>query len=59
MLDFNEGILEEDLLLKMQSNFMEKFYLDQLRASDLALEILEMLSLGDSNLKRLNQYYFS
>ncbi|MBC75450.1 MAG: hypothetical protein CME64_05480 [Halobacteriovoraceae bacterium] len=59
MLEINEGIFEEDLLFKMQSNFMDRFCLDQSRASELALEILEMLSLGDTNLKRLCHYYLS
>lgn len=59
MLEFNERVLEDDLLVKMQSNFMDKFCLDQNGASDLAWEILELLTLSDSNLKRLNQYYFS
>lgn len=59
MLEINDGILEEDLLFKLQSNFMDKFCLDQNGASALALEILEMLNISDSNLKRLSQYYLT
>tara|TARA_Y100001936_G_C16049931_1_gene657162 strand:- start:1158 stop:1352 length:195 start_codon:yes stop_codon:yes gene_type:complete len=59
MLEINDGIFEDDLLFKMQTNFMDKFCLDQGRASELALEILEMLSLSDSNIKRLCHYYLS
>lgn len=59
MLEFNEGIFEEDLLTKLQFNFMDRFCLEQNRASELALEVLELLSLGDSNLRRLCHYYFS
>ena len=59
MLEINDGISEEDLLFKLQSNFMDRFCLDQTGASALALEILDMLSLCDSNLKRLSQYYLT
>lgn len=59
MLEINDGVFEEDLLCKLQSSFMDKFCLEQNRASELALEIMDLLSLSDSNLKRLSQYYFS
>lgn len=59
MLEFNEGALEDDLLFKLQSSFMDRFSLEQNRATEIAMEVLDMLSLSDSNLKRLTQYYFS
>lgn len=59
MLEFNDNLFEEDLLFKLQSNFMDRFCLEQNRASELALEVLELLSLGESNLKMLSQYYLS
>lgn len=57
MLDFTDGILEEDLLFKLQTNFVDRFCLEQNRASELALEIMEMLSLSDSNLNQLTNYF--
>lgn len=57
MLDFQDGLLEENLILKLQNSFMDRFCLEQNRASELALEIMEMFSLSDSNLIALDQYY--
>lgn len=57
MLEFHDGPLEEDLIVKLQTSFMDRFCLEQNRASELALEIMEMFSLSDSNLKALDQYY--
>ncbi len=59
MLDFQEKLLEENLILKLQDSFMDRFCLEQTRASELALEIVDMFSLSDSNLKALDQYYLS
>ena len=50
---------EEEFLLKVKSNLMNKFSLDNFSANDLALEIVELLTLSDSNIDILNKYYIN
>lgn len=50
---------EEEFLLKVRNNLMSRFSLDNFCANDLALEILEMLTLSDSNISILNKYYIN
>jgi len=48
---------EDEFLLKMRNNLVNQFALDNFSANDLALEILELLTLSDSNIAILNTYY--
>lgn len=59
MLEFHEPsfFCEEEVLFKIKNNLVTKFHMDNYDASDLALEILEMLTLSDSNLDTLNKYF--
>lgn len=59
MLEFYDPsfFCEEEVLFKIKNNLVSKFYMDHYAASDLALEILEMLTLSDSNLDTLNKYF--
>jgi len=50
---------EDEFLFKIRNNLMTKFALDNFSANDLALEILELLTLSDSNIDILNQYYIN
>lgn len=59
MLEFNEPTFfcEEEVILKISNNLMSRFHLDNFSATDLALEIMEMLTLADSDINTLNKYY--
>ena len=49
---------EEELITKMHSKFIYRFNLDKLTAAELALEILEMLKVSNSNLNDFDNIYF-
>lgn len=51
--------VEEEFLLKVKNNLMNKFSLDNFSANDLALEILDLLTISDSNIAILNKYYIN
>lgn len=59
MLEFNDPTFfcEEEVIFKIRNNLMNKFLLDDFSATDLALEIMEMLTLADSDINTLNKYY--
>ena len=59
MLEFYDPsfFCEEEVIQKIANNLMNKFHLDNFSASDLALEIMEMLTLADSDINILNKYY--
>lgn len=59
MLEFYDPTFfcEEEVISKIRNNLMNKFYLDNFSATDLALEIMEMLTLADSDINTLNKYY--
>lgn len=61
MLEFYDPAFfcEEEVVLKIRNNLMNKFHLDRFSATDLALEIMEMLTLSDSDINTLNKYYIS
>jgi hypothetical protein len=48
---------EDEFLLKVRNNLVNNFSLDSFSANDIALEILELLTLSDSNIAILNKYY--
>ncbi|MDP7319083.1 MAG: hypothetical protein QF441_00675 [Bacteriovoracaceae bacterium] len=50
--------LEEELISKMHNSFTDRFNLDSSTAAELALEVLEIISLSNSNLTELNSLYF-
>ncbi len=50
---------EDEFLLKIRNNLMTKFSLDNFAANDLALEIMELLTLSDSNIDLVDSYYIS
>ena len=49
--------LEEELITRMHSSFIQRFNLDQSSAAELTLEILEILQLSDSNINEINSLY--
>lgn len=59
MLEFNEPTFfcEEEVIFKIKNNLMSRFHLDNFSATDIALEIMEMLTLADSDINTLNKYY--
>lgn len=61
MLEFYDPTFfcEEEFIEKMRNNLMNKFSIDTFCASDLALEIMELLTLADSNFKVINKYYMN
>jgi hypothetical protein len=61
MLEFYEPAFfcEEEVILKISHNLMNKFHLDNHAATNIALEIMEMLTLADSDIGVLNKYYIS
>lgn len=61
MLDFYDTPLycEEEFILKIKGNLMDQFALDNFSANDLALEILELLTVSDSNIELLNKYFIN
>lgn len=61
MLEFIEPsfFCEEEVVFKIRNNLMSKFHLDNPSATNLALEIMEMLTLADSDINTLNKYYIS
>ena len=48
---------EEELITKMHCTFIQKFNLDNFAAAELALEILEILKVSNSNLRELETLY--
>lgn len=48
---------EDEFLQKVRNNLINNFSLDNFSANDIALEILELLTLSDSNIAILNKYY--
>lgn len=48
---------EEELLSSLHKNFVSRFSLEQGAAAELALEIMEMFKMSDSNLYELQQIY--
>jgi len=58
MLEFYEPrfYCEEEFIYKLRKNLINNFHLDNFSASDLALEIMELLTLADSNLENVNDY---
>ena len=61
MLNFYETPMycEDEFLFKIRNNLMNKFSLDNFSAIDLALEILELLTLSDSNIGLIDNYYLN
>jgi hypothetical protein len=61
MLEFNDPsfFCEEEVILKISNNLMNKFHLDNFSATNLAMEIMEMLTVADSDINTLNKYYIS
>lgn len=61
MLEFNDPsfFCEEEVILKISKNLMNKFHLDNFSATNLAMEIMEMLTVADSDINTLNKYYIS
>ncbi len=58
MLEFYEPrfLCEEEFIYKLRTNLINNFHLDNFSASDLALEIMELLTMADTNLDDLNNY---
>ena len=50
---------EDEFLHKVRNNLINNFSLDSFAANDIALEILELLTLADSNIAILNKYYIN
>jgi hypothetical protein len=50
---------EDEFLIKVKNNLQTNFSLDNFAANDIALEILELLTLSDSNIAILNKYYIN
>ena len=55
--DNTTHILEEQFFAHFRKNLESKYNLDRNHACDVALEVLELLHLGDSNLEELSLYY--
>ncbi len=49
---------EEELITKMHSSFINRFNLDQACAAELALEIIEMFKMSNTNLTELTPFYY-
>ncbi len=49
--------LEEELITKMHLSFTHRFNLDNFTAAELALEIIEIIRAGDSNLNEVTSLY--
>jgi hypothetical protein len=49
---------EEELITKMHSSFISRFNLDHACAAELALEIIEMFKMSNTNLNELTPFYY-
>jgi len=49
---------EDQLIIKMHTNFVHKFDLDGVSAAQLALEIMEILKISNSSLSDFESLYF-
>lgn len=54
-----ELFLEEEITKSLTYSFGQKFDLDSKSAMRIAIEVLEVLTLSESNLDRLNEYYLN
>jgi len=50
--------LEEELITKMHLSFTQRFNLDNYTAAELALEIIEILKVSNSDSNDLNNFLF-
>lgn len=50
---------EEEVILKIKNNLMIRYQLDTFSATDIAMEIMDMLTLADSDLNTLNKNYIA
>ena len=49
--------LEEEIIAKLHTNFVQRFNMDQFSAAELALEIIEIMKVSNSNLNEINSLY--
>lgn len=61
MLEFYDTPMycEDEFLFKIRNNLMNNFSLDKFSANDLALEILELLTLSESKIELIDNYYIN
>lgn len=53
----SHAFFEEELMTKLHYSLVQRFDLDQLKAAELTLEIMELISFSDSNLNDVNSLY--
>ena len=53
----SHALFEEELMTKMHFSFVQRFDLDQLKAAELTLEIMEILSLYGSDFNDINSQF--
>lgn len=53
----SHALFEEELMTKLHYSLVQRFDLDQLKAAELTLEIMELISIAESNLFEMNSLY--